>query len=103
MKHGCHSINPRLHIEAAAAVQNDDGSGIQPGSVYDQIVLKLRQAERAIVSLAIPLLISSNSKHHCVIAREACRRLQRRPASLQSRNGGEWEIEETNRPQVDCA
>ena len=72
MNQGRHFIDPRLHVEAAAAVQNDDGSAIQIGSIHDQIVLELRQAERTIVGLAIVLLISSNRKHHCVIASEGC-------------------------------
>ena len=56
MKQRGHFIDPRLHIEAAAAVQDDDRPGIQLRSIHYQIVLKLRQAERPIMGLAIVFL-----------------------------------------------
>jgi hypothetical protein len=46
MEQGSHSIDPRLHIEAAAPVQNDDRPLIQLRGIHDQVVLSCREIHR---------------------------------------------------------
>ena len=45
VKQGTHLISPRLHVETAATVQNDDCLGVELRGVQDQVVLKFWQSE----------------------------------------------------------
>ena len=53
MKQGRHFLDPRLYVEATAAVQDDNCPGIQLRRILDQIILKLRQPEGAITLLTV--------------------------------------------------
>ena len=87
MKQGRHFIDPRLHVKATATVQYDNCSGIQLRRILDQVVLKFREPERAIMVFAIILLVPSNGENHRIIVGECRRGLQRRPAHLQAGSG----------------
>ena len=67
MKQGRHFLDPRLYVEATAAVQDDNCPGIQLRRILDQIILKLRQPEGAITLLTVVLLVAANSENYRTI------------------------------------